>query len=448
VFFEREVAPAMAALQKENRKQYQVDKGYYAYLGGVRKSCEGKGESCTLESQLSDAKMTALFEKVADYNTRIISTIYEELNVLLSRSSFLANRISVFVEADFYNQLKTDKNISQFEKDFYSATGLSAYQSVLNMFQNNPEIAKADIRQAMALHKSSLDALEVLFKNSMAQHIARLRLISQNESATPNAIGFDSLGRLLYDTDPSADHPTDSPAIRRLKQKERSSWDLFAQSGRAVQQLIDSAYTKFFQSGRYETPFELPIHERRTSPTDEFNSHRDVYRKLCIQALAFNDQSVFLRDCSDAVLQSVFHNSLKDSVPEQLKVFLEKSKVVWLEKQKEGIEHFKNPKEFQKYNHSVRICAYRDFLRNSRVAYLTSAQNVTQNTKATNTRVDAMIQKMIDHDTEVEKEEEAQRKQRELEAQAMTQAAQVETEMRPGPGDGPALLPRSADEQL
>jgi hypothetical protein len=449
--YKNEVKPFLAALVNENRKRYRLNKSspaYFSFLGGVKGSCRPNDSSCTLETQLSDTNLSAMFNKVADYNTKIVTTVYDELNVLLSRSSFLSNRLAVFVEADFLSQIRNNKDISLFEKDFYTATGVAEYELLMSSFNKNPDAAKQDLAQALVLHKQTLLALETLFKNSMVQHIARLRRQSNNLSVSPNAMTIDSARRLLNDVDPAADNPVATAAQRQILAKERYSINPVTGAIRLFETGAMGLVKKMTQSDRYEMDPELPIYERPVGVTDELSSHKTIYQKLCVQALAFIDQAIFRNLCSDVVLKSVLTSKQKTHADPKVRTYLERTAVSWLEKQREGSENRQivQAGKFAAYNHSIRVCAYRDFLRNSKVLSLTSGQNITRYDPRKTKQIDEMINTIIEADRASEAAE-VQRRQN-AEAEPTTpeayEAEQPQTLQPPKPR---SALPRPAGKE-
>lgn len=433
-FYNSEVKPFLRDLKLENIKRFKLNNStpsYFELIGGVSGSCkDSKGklvDDCKLEDLLSDKNLVDMFKRLNDSNSNIIEIIYDELNVMLSRSSFLANRMAIFVQADILSQIKNNKNLTEFERDFYTATGLADYTELMSQYQSSPEAARFDLSQAMVLHKTSIESLEKLFKNSLPGQIAHLRALSNNMSTAPNDMSLDSLNRLLYDSDKIRDRPTATATERALMAKERNTFDPISKIWNWSKKIAIAGFDKLMQPDRYELNLELPIYERTTSPTDEFNSAKDLYEKLCIQAMAFNDLSIYERDCSDVVLKSIQSKSQLNVLNPQIRRFIERSAVSWKAKLREGQENLeiRDPKKWQSYNHSVRICAYRDFLRNSLVTNLTSAQNISHFDPQFNDQTNEMLDTLITFDKNAA--EEAKKRLFEIQSLEQTRKEQLES---------------------
>ena len=143
--------------------------------------------------------------------------------------------------------------------------------------------------------------------------------------------------------------------------------------------------------------------------------------------MAFNDLSIYERDCSDVVLKSIQSKSQLNVLNPQIRRFIERSAVSWKAKLREGQENLeiRDPKKWQSYNHSVRICAYRDFLRNSLVTNLTSAQNISHFDPQFNDQTNEMLDTLITFDKNAA--EEAKKRLFEIQSLEQTRKEQLES---------------------
>lgn len=284
------------------------------------------------------------FEK--DY-TNIIEEVYDRLMVMLARTGFLSNRLHTFVYHDISLVLKSNTHFSEYEKYFYFQTGKMILEKIKRMYGENLAAARGDMDMALRTHKKNIEVLEEVFKDNLLAMIAEAKMTAEGRPPYWYNMNLDSTQRLVADT----------ANIQPGPDGRYSTGDKFVAA--LLGSIPNMLVNRFVHQDRYPTKSPFIINDSN-SPDTEFNSDGQVYSKLCILSLGFNDWRPFHRLCAGASLESpISQNPAMGS----LKIPVRKLSMRYSDRLSAKAE---NPK----LNHSIRICSYRDYLRRNLVAYL------------------------------------------------------------------------------
>ncbi len=301
------------------------------------------------------------YQKVTAANIAIITSVYDEFEVLLGKSGYFANRVGKFVYQDYVNMLRTRKDFSDNVSDLAYAAGLTIFDRLMATAENNPANVQNDLASAMTLNKMNLEAIEILVRDYFANMTAELQAVStasktgakfENRPIKPD--GASRAWRDNMVTLPGQEQPK---KLEAFGQRLQAGWKFWSQAASSVPGLDfvfggDPKYTK------------MPDRLARFAIDDEFGSAQRLFEQFCIQSLAFSDVRSFYSICQGVVLKSPF--------PEPVLVSLqEKERRSLLISYKEKLSESRDNAPL---NLSQRICAFRDYNRKNMVVYLTTAQ--------------------------------------------------------------------------
>jgi len=302
----------------------------------------------------ADEEEEEVKNKLRVLNIALITEVYDQFQVLLARTGWLANRMTSFVWNDyqliFKKQIRKDPNFfnPHLEELFY-ASGQMAFDRMLNIANGNPANINTDLNKALRINKENIAAMEMLFRDNVVQIVNDLKLASTRGQVNSKDITYNSIKRSYGD------------------QWQKTPEDSRGGIQRFFSGLWMSTKTVFgFEEVRY------PVHQRTFlglknkviySTDDEFQSSKNLLSQLCVQALAFQDLRGIWSNCQNIELASPFPKpQLNDSFAKTDRDYLSinfKNKA------------YANLKENQGLNQSNRICAFRDYNRRNMVAYLT-----------------------------------------------------------------------------
>lgn len=295
-------------------------------------------------------------------NVNFIAVLFREFNVQLSRTGFLLNRVSNFVQLDFQAMLRDQENAGslmndpRFEQSLNYVVNSTAFNYLMNMFRDNLATYRADLENGLLLNKRNLLMIERTFKDFFARRIAELRIQNQSPQAGHATIELDSYRRLMSDY------------LRPVPTEGRSA---LMRPVDVVTGAIGMAIASLVGSDRYRTgglsPFpwnEVSIWNRETAiPSDtEFGSARTLMAQYCVQALAFNDLRGIWHTCVGSKLESPFAPPADAEAREAFEKYLN------VDFQEQALRDFNRDRGA---NESGRICALREFYRRNYALYLT-----------------------------------------------------------------------------
>lgn len=331
-----------------------------------------------------------------EVNSSLIKEVYDQFEVLLARSGWLANRMVKFVYYDYTILLRSKVDLSPYYEELFYATGQAAMDRMIQMGGGNPANVQSDLMMALRINKGNLEALEQVLKGNIVQMISQLKMVSENKTTSTLGIYWDSHKRSFMDGYDymSDENPNERPS-NPVYQIAKGLWNSF--SSLVIDPVVDPGNAEKYPvpnvfSGMYGQVSKL-------SPDDEFGSAKNLYSQMCIQALAFNDLKSFWYLCKDANIKSPFMAPEGDA---QLKKDF--NDYLSLQFSKKAYENVENPA----INHSKRICGFRDYNRRNLVLYLTL--NMKKD-KASNEAY--LIQAEDEIRTEIASERESDKKRKE-----------------------------------
>lgn len=300
-------------------------------------------------------------EKVTAANIRVITSVYEEFEILLGKSGWFGNRFVKFVWQDYLTMLKTRKDFSENVSDLAYAAGLSIFDRLLAIADGNPANVQSDLATAMTLNKMNLEAVELLARDYFANMTAELQAVTK---ATKGGAKFEAQPI-------KADGPSrawrDQMAALPGQENEKS----FVQRLKAGSKFWSQAFSQVpgldFVFGSDPKYTKLPDRLARFAIDDEFGSARRMFEQFCIQSLAFSDVRAFYSTCKDVVLKSPFPEAVLSKLSANERDSLAISYQAKLAEARDNAA----------LNLSQRICAFRDFNRKNHVIYLTTAQSAS-----------------------------------------------------------------------
>ncbi|WP_413584359.1 hypothetical protein [Bdellovibrio sp. HCB274] len=285
----------------------------------------------------NNASVTESQERIqatADAYEKLVTTVYEQFNVMQSRSGFLANRMVNFVYQDYIMLLKNKVDFTPYQEDLFSASGMAMLDKMLAMYNGNPSNVQTDLNMALRINKGNLEALDGLLKDNVIGTIANLKQIQNGEKT-----GFVArLDRTLEDSsqDWVSTAKDKNPTIRKVMKFLHKY---------SLGNLISGTWYGFKHSDRYGSELDIA-----TAPQSEFDDAENVRAQLCVQALAFNNQNGLKELCQGVVLKTPLPTNLKG-----MNVSYDQKLVAYLN------DKSMNAQKQQSFNHSDRICAFRDF---------------------------------------------------------------------------------------
>ncbi len=228
-------------------------------------------------------EMIAALESVADIpaesdreqmlfaHRKVMDVIYEFANMLVSRDSFIGNRMQTLLQADVSDTLWKQQELTSRQSQLLSSLGADIVNRLSFYFSNDPVLQRADISQAKIIQQQNLKSVEGMFAKVLFNQILQLDC------------GIYGGNYCLYaktELDP-ANSPKPVRDMNKFlagPQRSGGSWfDGFVRRGTA-----------------------------NAGPTEDSQAHRYLRAKLCVQALAFASRGQFQEICKDAVLVSEF----------------------------------------------------------------------------------------------------------------------------------------------
>jgi hypothetical protein len=289
------------------------------------------------------------------HSTEVLSRLYYNFNILLSRTSFLANRLTNYVRYDYKLMMNNGLDLSDYQKNLLLVLGDSAMRDLLsNAGDMNQalEYISADLENATNLSTVNLEAIEQVFIDRFLATTAFWKLRSENVPTENIILMLDSHVRLQNDS-----------RLEFLQQRkdDSSSWRFVKDFLSLVEPTgyIRYFWLRNFHADRYPSlanPFS-PFNYN-SSPDSTTGSAKYAFGQLCIQSLAFNNYSVYRYACDKSTLLSIFDRVMNNKKPD-------------------GVISFDYNTLYDRYNkstpaaHEERVCAFRNYYRNNYVYQLT-----------------------------------------------------------------------------
>lgn len=289
-------------------------------------------------------------------NVDLINEVYQQFEVMIAKSGFLANRLITFVQADFQmfvkSSLDTNQDKDLIYKEISFASGKMIFDRLQQMAGNNPATLSLDLDSALRIYKENLAAQEMLLADSYVNILSQLKLSAEKRQFDSRTVTFDSIKR-AYNDGWKKTHGEDRNPLLRLAS---GLWN----TAKALTGFEEQKYPVQYKS------FIGLKDDTIYSTDDEFSSAKNVFNRMCIQGLSFtreeNMRAVY-NLCKNVILKSPFDIN---QVPEEFKKdYNNYLSINFYQKLSD------NYQQNYKLNHSNRICAFRDFNRRNLVVNLT-----------------------------------------------------------------------------
>lgn len=296
-------------------------------------------------------------QRASDDAAELVKTVYEQFYVMQARSGFLANRLINIVQYDYILLINNKVDFSEYQQEIFIATGMAGLDRMLQMFNGNPANIQADLNMALDINKGNLNALEDLMKDNLVGLIAQKKMIAEDRNGF-GATTRDSVRRLIVDAAKDKHSP-----ITHSKEERGSWWNPWNFAPPMVGPGFYATVIGYWwaHSDRY------PLGgDQNRAPESEFSDASAIRSQLCIQALAFYDQSAIFDLCTKSILKTPFAN-LKDhdmSYDARFSGHLNNTKAT--------------PQMRKSWNYSDRICAFRDYNRKNLVRFMSLNKNDKQ----------------------------------------------------------------------
>lgn len=297
----------------------------------------------------ADALTEEDVQRASDDAAELVKTVYEQFYVMQARSGFLANRLINIVQYDYILLINNKVDFSEYQQEIFTATGMAGLDRMLQMFNGNPANIQSDLNMALNINKGNIDALENLLKDNVVSLIAQKKMVAEDRNGF-GSTSRDSVRRLIVDAAKDKYSP-----ITHSKEEKGSWWNPwnFAPDFVGPGAYITVVGYWWAHSDRYP----LTGNGSR-APESEFNDASAIRSQLCIQALAFYDQSAIFDLCTKAILKTPFVNLQGHDMSYDQRFVSYKNDTKLSEAQRKS------------WNHSERICAFRDFNRKNLVRFM------------------------------------------------------------------------------
>lgn len=331
-------------------------------------------------TDLDEETLSAMKEK----HDRVVNTVFEQFNVMLQRSGYIGNRLSLFVYHDYTLMLKRGVDFSRFREELFYATGQSILDRMVQLYSDNPAHMRADIEDALILNKRNIEAVEEIFKHSLVAYAAKLKMQADGKRATFWNIYFDSLKRAITDafvSGPELDYgrinrrwfgttqsQRETPAVGALR---RYLYPFLA--GPIVADRV-LKYPDLYPNINWWNSSAT----QSSSPGSPGNPEMASLARLCVQSLAFNDWKMLLPFCDGLKLYPYFigdaqeYEALQNQMPDEVRNTMAR---ITMDYNARAVEYLgdttKSVQDRERFNHSSRICAFRDWGRRSFVVWQT-----------------------------------------------------------------------------
>lgn len=261
---------------------------------------------------------TALKKQINEAYVEVVSRVFDEFNMASQRDGFLTTRLSTFIKFDYADRLKRKENMSEYQQLLLTIAGKNFLDHLTNVHQLNPAQAEVDLNAAQVVNVRNLEAVETLMGDSLTSAISDL-----NRTA----------GGLVVNTGTNPTEIVDGGILSTV--------------GNAIGKTIDAVVPGGPLSSK-NSYYALPSKDGNAKAFEQFRS------QLCIQSLAFKDESKYNWLCTGSKLESRFREAAKQA---DMKVDYDK---VVRAKRNDGNKM------------ADRACAFRRYLQDNQAYWLTT----------------------------------------------------------------------------
>lgn len=239
----------------------------------IKDSIARLDEMITALESVSDIPSDSDREAMLFAHRKVMDVIYEFANMLVSRDSFIGNRMQTLLQADVSDTLWRQTELTGRQSQLLSSLGADIVSRLSFYFSNDPVLQRADISQAKILQQQNLKSVEGLFSKVLFNQILKLDC------------GIYGGNYCLY---------------------SKTEMDPTKASGGVTEMNKFLASPQLTNGGGWFSGFVRRQAASDFLPTEDSQAHRYLRAKLCVQALAFESREQFKEICKDAVLISEF----------------------------------------------------------------------------------------------------------------------------------------------
>lgn len=320
---------------------------------------------------------------ISEAYSSVLLTVFEEFNIRLQRSGYLAERMSQFVTKDYTMMLKSGFDFSPFRKELFYYTGQGMLDRMVQLYSSNPADTQADMMNAASLTKKSIARVEELIARPLRAEMAQMDMITRGVKPTAWNIKLDSYARAYADAFKGAPELDNGKMTRRGKSQMEKEEPVRGFLRRRVYSwifpTIPATVLDRVWSLSEQYPTSLPADFESVSLDDEHGSVAFNLTKLCVQSLAFNDWKAFIPFCEGRVLYPFYHNERRTPFAKLDRTQQEITSRVMVNYNAKGVQHLgealtdlaerERTAMREALNNSARICAYRDWRRRGYVSW-------------------------------------------------------------------------------
>jgi hypothetical protein len=293
-------------------------------------------------AQSKDINLTeAQTQKISEVYEKLVNIVYEQFIVMQARSGFLANRLVSFVYNDYILLVKNKVDFTPYQQALFYSQGMAAFDRMLQIYNGNPANIKTDLNMALRINGGNLEALEMLLKDSMVATISQLRLVADGKASSEGAVVGDSLRRLRQDML--------MQNLNDARGSKKSLWK-FINLFPTFQNMLNFSPASLMYWFKHIDRYPMASGSSEFSaPQSEFNDAAALHAQLCIQALAFNDQTGISGICAGSLLKSPITGAKGYDVSYDQKLSMHM--------RDKGV----TPQMRASLNRSERVCAFRTY---------------------------------------------------------------------------------------
>jgi hypothetical protein len=227
---------------------------------------------------------------------KVLTNIYIQLNILLSRSTFLPNRLEQYVLLDYNKMIENGVTFTDYQRQLMIVLGpTNLLPEAKNVVEANWAIQVADIRNAAHIASENVNRLEEVFRDNIIRWTRRASILKDHPEASRLRFFLSSFAGNFASN-------ADSYTLHMTPPSQRTWWSAAADFLGAPNAAFGMIYNSFVHSGRYDWN-PLPEFHTVRSPDSRLNPMEYLWAQTCVLSLGFHNQAELPFICKDAVLK-------------------------------------------------------------------------------------------------------------------------------------------------
>lgn len=330
---------------------YQGIKDIVSKYLDMQKDVDSKEDIKALDAMIADdAQLKEAYNIIVD-------KAYKNFNILSQNDTYLMTRLNTFVRKDYTQRVSEGSDMNEAQRDLMIIAGKNLMDRIGSVNQMNPNDVRIDLSNAQVINERNLNAYEKFFKDQFIGMIAEIKDVIDSPGKK-GSINSSSIARAVNQTVINSNNRS------WVKKMLISSFNPIIGMHVYTPSLTSLSIDYLLHRERY--PLYLFNANRVKSNEDTNGSFALFWSKLCIQALAFQDQDPFYPLCYGAALTPVISDNEKDK--SKLSVHYAQNSAIGRSDYKDIINLNDNMTKLSRKSRARNICAYRDF-RNKNYAY-------------------------------------------------------------------------------